>query len=84
MVLLGLGSYCEARAVLQKALQADPTHVPALFAAAQLALATAHYRIAQGAPGELLVCWHTAMLCQGHTAGAKAGGALHIVVLRMP
>lgn len=51
MVLLGLGNYPEAREVLQRAVQADSTHVPALFAAAQLGLATAKYRIVQGTPG---------------------------------
>lgn len=66
MVLLGLGSHPETRAVLQKALQADPTHVPALFTAAQLALATAHYRLAQGAPGELLVCLPADRFARAH------------------
>ena len=51
MVLLGLGNYPEARETLHRAVQADPNHVPALFAAAQLALATAKYRLAQGTPG---------------------------------
>lgn len=51
LVLLALGNYTEAQGPLQAALDADPQHVPALFAAAQLLLASAKYRIAQGTPG---------------------------------
>lgn len=36
---------------MQAALEVDPHHVPALFAAAQLLLASAKYRIVQGTPG---------------------------------
>ena len=53
LVLLALGNYTEAQGVLQSALEVDPQHVPALFAAAQLLLAFAKYRIAQGTPGQL-------------------------------
>lgn len=51
-MFLALGNYTEAQQVLQAALQADSNHVPALFAAAQLLLASAKYRIVQGTPGD--------------------------------
>ena len=51
LVLLALGNYTEAQGLLQSALEVDSQHVPALFAAAQLLLASAKYRIAQGTPG---------------------------------
>lgn len=69
MVLLGLGNYPEAREVLQRAVEADSTHVPALFAAAQLALATAKYCLAQGTPGKS---------CRAlHDTGCVAKGRIH-------
>ena len=52
LVLLALGSYTEAQELLQTALEADPEHVPALFAAAQLLLASAKRCTAQGTPGQ--------------------------------
>ena len=51
LVFLALGNYTEAQQAVQAALEADPDHVPALFAAAQLLLASAKYRIVQGTPG---------------------------------
>ena len=51
LVLLALGNFTEAQGLLQTALEVDPQHVPALFAAAQLLLASAKYGIAQGTPG---------------------------------
>lgn len=51
MVFLALGNYTEAQQAVQAALEANPDHVPALFAAAQLLLASAKYRIVQGTPG---------------------------------
>ena len=51
LVLLALGNYTEAQGLLQSALEVEPQHVPALFAAAQLLLASAKHRIAQGTPG---------------------------------
>lgn len=60
LVLLALGDYKEAQGLLQSALEVDSQHVPALFAAAQLLLASAKFRIAQGTPGGLL---HSCLLC---------------------
>ena len=51
LVLLALGNYTEAQQALQKALEVDAEHVPALFAAAQLLLASAKFRIMQGTLG---------------------------------
>ena len=51
LVLLALGNFTESQGLLQRALEVDPEHVPAMFAAAQLLLASAKYRIAQGTPG---------------------------------
>ena len=50
-MFLALGNYTEAQQAVQAALEADAHHVPALFAAAQLLLASAKYRIVQGTPG---------------------------------
>ena len=50
-MFLALGNYTEAQQAVQAALEADPDHVPALFAAAQLLLASAKYRIVQGTLG---------------------------------
>ena len=51
-MLLALGSYTEAQQVLQTALETDPNHIPALFAAAQLLLASAKFCTVQGTPGD--------------------------------
>ena len=51
LVFLALGNYTEAQQAVQAALEADRDHVPALFAAAQLLLASAKYHIIQGTPG---------------------------------
>ncbi len=51
LVFLALGNYTEAQQAVQAALEADPHHVPALFAAAQLLLASAKHHIVQGTPG---------------------------------
>ncbi|KAL0025266.1 hypothetical protein WJX77_012112 [Trebouxia sp. C0004] len=51
LVFLALGNYTQAQQAVQAALEADPHHVPALFAAAQLLLASAKHRINQGTPG---------------------------------
>lgn len=63
LVLLALGDYKEAQGLLQSALEVDSQHVPALFAAAQLLLASAKFRIAQGTPGGLLHSCSCALLC---------------------